>query len=725
MIIIYSSNNTINCTSLADVRHELLSLSGKIKVQFVNETCYGCLDISDLNMIDELVIDGNNNSRICGARHLELDFIRHNDYIVKANIGKGLDFERLNFMGRTMIMSRYPNYNASKPLGGGATLRELNDRAVNWQHPETGYIRGLHNHEWGGNSYKVQGYAKGALTTKWIGDNNRGDKTNYAICENIFEELDAPDEWYYNKSDGTLYIYYDGDIQNKMSVDIYDNIRLLTIINNNTPIIIKNIAFIDSERSIFKSEWQRYLRSDWAFNTNAAVYIENSENITFQNCTFDNIGATCVLFKDYNSNIELTECEFKDSLSNGILILGNPDSTYSNSAWDSDNHLLECNIDSPLGTKTDNYPRNIRVNYCYFNNLGIEDKQSSAICISLAHMISIDHCTIHHLPRAGINICENAFGGHTISNCDIFDCVRETNDHGPFNSWGRDRFWSAKGYDTNGKYGCAVKPYALLDMLDGNSIIHNRIVGNGKGFGIDLDDGSTNYTIKDNLCINIGIKLREGFYRHVTNNYIINAPIDLHATYAGNDDIITNNLIFSDHPIRLAILNKGFTTRFENNYILNSAKKYLKNKVAVKYNNYLFDCNLDQIFLQTHNLPNMRKISVDDFGKPCCPTPSLQPLSNSSKSNTIQNRYGKFAALDDTLRSMSGSSSYEGIYIVKLNLLSALKRRFGLINGDVLLIANETILISPQTSDFNSIANCDHITIMRNQQQLIIKVKVK
>jgi hypothetical protein len=33
-----------------------------------------------------------------------------------------------------------------------------------------------------------------------------------------------------------------------------------------------------------------------------------------------------------------------------------------------------------------------------------------------------------------------------------------------------------------------------------------------------LDDGSSNYQIYNNLCLNGGIKLREGFYRTVENN---------------------------------------------------------------------------------------------------------------------------------------------------------------------------------------------------------------
>ena len=47
--------------------------------------------------------------------------------------------------------------------------------------------------------------------------------------------------------------------------------------------------------------------------------------------------------------------------------------------------------------------------------------------------------TIHDCPCAGININTGCFGGHEIAHNWIYNSVLETSDHGPFNSWGRDR----------------------------------------------------------------------------------------------------------------------------------------------------------------------------------------------------------------------------------------------------------------------------------------------
>jgi hypothetical protein len=63
----------------------------------------------------------------------------------------------------------------------------------------------------------------------------------------------------------------------------------------------------------------------------------------------------------------------------------------------------------------------------------------------MAQDITVRHCSIYDVPRAGINIGDGCWGGHVIEFCDIFDTVKETGDHGSFNSWGRDRYWGLRG----------------------------------------------------------------------------------------------------------------------------------------------------------------------------------------------------------------------------------------------------------------------------------------
>ena len=91
--------------------------------------------------------------------------------------------------------------------------------------------------------------------------------------------------------------------------------------------------------------------------------------------------------------------------------------------------------------ETDNYPADCLVDDCLIYLTGRVEKQTAGVEIDLAQSITVRHCSIYDMPRAGINIGDGCWGGHVIEFCDIFDTVKETGDHGSFNSWGRDRYW--------------------------------------------------------------------------------------------------------------------------------------------------------------------------------------------------------------------------------------------------------------------------------------------
>jgi hypothetical protein len=99
--------------------------------------------------------------------------------------------------------------------------------------------------------------------------------------------------------------------------------------------------------------------------------------------------------------------------------------------------------------------------------VGVLEKQATGVEISMSYGISVINTSIYDASRAGINISEGTFGGHLIDGCDIFDTVKETGDHGSFNSWGRDRFWHLYDLPQNEIY-----KHAYLDCI-GKTIIRN------------------------------------------------------------------------------------------------------------------------------------------------------------------------------------------------------------------------------------------------------------
>ncbi|MCP4509915.1 MAG: signaling protein, partial [Fuerstiella sp.] len=129
--------------------------------------------------------------------------------------------------------------------------------------------------------------------------------------------------------------------------------------------------------------------------------------------------------------------------------------------------------------------------------------------------------------------------------CDVFDTVRETGDHGSFNSWGRDRFWYLGAAPED-----QLPELAKLDAE--TNIIRNSRWRCDHGWDIDLDDGSSNYRVYNNLLLNGGLKFREGFNRVAENNIMVGNSFHPHVWYPNSQDIVRNNIVFTEYkPIRV------------------------------------------------------------------------------------------------------------------------------------------------------------------------------
>jgi hypothetical protein len=89
------------------------------------------------------------------------------------------------------------------------------------------------------------------------------------------------------------------------------------------------------------------------------------------------------------------------------------------------------------------------------------------------------------------------------------------------------------------------------DALYTNILRYNRFRCD-HGWDIDLDDGSSNYHIYNNICLRGGIKLREGFLRKVENNILVNNSLHPHVWFKNSHDVVRRNLFMQPYyPISL------------------------------------------------------------------------------------------------------------------------------------------------------------------------------
>jgi len=443
--------------------------------------------------------------------------------------------------GRRYTMARYPKKtDASAVFGGYAADCILPEKTSGWENPSGGYIHAMHRHLWGGYSYKIEGKnPDGSLNLSGGWQNNRqmGMHDEYRFAENIREEMTEPGEWYFDEAEMRVYVrpYAEDDLgRTEIAVS-----RGFFILENCTNVTIENLTFENSVRTFMETK-EPLLRSDWTIYRGGAVTIRDSSDCTIDRCTFRNIGSNGVFVDGACENIRLTRSHLTNIGASGVCFVGHPDAVRSPLFEYNETHAF-AELDLTPGPKSDNYPKNGLIEDCLIEYVGTTEKQASGIEVSMAYGITIKNCTVCHTSRAGINLSEGTFGGHRIEGCDVFDTVRETGDHGSFNSWGRDRFWHVRDLDDRDAH-----RYAALDMLAPNVITRSRFRCD-RGWDIDLDDGSSNFIITENLCLNGGLKLREGCFRTVRNNITVNNTMHFHVWYPESGDVVENNLVFREY----------------------------------------------------------------------------------------------------------------------------------------------------------------------------------
>jgi hypothetical protein len=294
------------------------------------------------------------------------------------------------------------------------------------------------------------------------------------------------------------------------------------------------------------------LRSDWTTYRGGAIFFNGAQDCTIEGATIDQVGGNAVFVDKYNRRITVKDSIISEAGANGVAFVGSPDAVRSPLFEYGQTQPVE-KIDRTPGPKIDDYPADCLVDDCLIYRTGRFEKQTAPVQISMSMSITIRHCSIYDVPRAGINICDGCWGGHTIECCDVFDAVKETGDHGSFNSWGRDRYWLPSTTATS-RRAAANPDLPLLDTIKPITLANSRWRCD-HGWDIDLDDGSSNYHIVNNLLLNGGLKNREGYCRVVENNILLgdhDGTYHTHVWYNNSHDIFRNNIVSTGYkPINM------------------------------------------------------------------------------------------------------------------------------------------------------------------------------
>ena len=369
----------------------------------------------------------------------------------------------------------------------------------------------------------------------------------FRMVENIFEELDAPGEWFHNAKTGTL--YYKPPAGTDLNKAVVEVVRLSHLVEFQGSVEAP-VRFITLQGFIVRHAARTFmetnepmLRSDWAIYRGGAVMLTGTEDVRILDCEFDQVGGNAIFVNNYNRRTLVKGCHIHDAGASGVCFVGDPGAVRNPLFEYGEKNDLD-KIDRTVGPKTDNYPALGVVEDCLIHGIGRVERQPAGVQIEMAMKITVRDTSVYDCARAGINIGDGCWGGHLIEGCDVFDTVLETHDHGSFNSWGRDRYWRSDR-ETSQK---AIDVDPNLPFLDA---MHTTIIRNSRwrcdhGWDIDLDDGSSNYEIYNNLLLNGGLKFREGFHRRAWNNIMVNNGFHPHVWYVNSGDEVFQNIVMTD-----------------------------------------------------------------------------------------------------------------------------------------------------------------------------------
>ena len=485
-----------------------------------------------------------------GVRLENLNWHPYTNGIFQAEVPADLQTGEIFVNGERQILARYPNFDPKAQYFDGFAADAISRRAGGamggpggrlFSRDAPGAVGRFHLAH-----HRQRRQRQVTMEGGW--QNNRGAAAHRQIrfVENIFEELDAPGEWFLNSKTHTLYFYPPAGLDLKNAVVEATRLRTLVEFRGDEAhpvkwITLRGLIFRQAARTVMDTK-EPLLRSDWAIYRGGAIFFNGAEDCALEDSFIDQVGGNAIFVNNYNRRVAIRGTQIAKAGASGICFVGDPQAARSPLFNYYQVHQL-AEIDRTPGPKTDNYPADCLVDDCLIHLTGRVEKQTAGVEIDLAQGITVRHCSIYDMPRAGINIGDGCWGGHVIEFCDIFDTVKETGDHGSFNSWGRDRYWRPNIGEVN----AWVRQVPELPKLDAVKpiVLANNRWRCDHGWDIDLDDGSSYYIITNNLCLHGGIKNREGFGRVVENNIMVDGGYDPHVWYAGSGDIFRRNIVWT------------------------------------------------------------------------------------------------------------------------------------------------------------------------------------
>ncbi len=419
------------------------------------------------------------------------DFQPYKGKILKADVGaqglKDVYFRQLLCNGRRMDLARYPNRDADHPVTGGWAYadgdpvpmymdipgeprnvlhyKESDSRV--WAHPEEAEVMVFPRFNWWNDIIRIASIDRDKRTITLSADASYGIRPgDRYFVQNVFEELDAPGEWYLDKATSTLYFWPpDGVDPATMTVSAPAIRTILELQDGAANITFRGFTFECSEGN--------------------AIWLHGATNCLIAAGTIRNVG-------DYNGS--------------GVVIGGGK---HNGVAGCDISYVGRDAISLDGGNRDTLEPAGNFADNNYIHHTGVFYKQGVGVSANgVGNRIS--HNLIHDCPRFGI-----AWGGndHVFEYNEIRHCDLETADCGAIYSWQVD--WTKRGTQIR---------YNYLHDIIGFGQENGKWTSPHMNWGIYLDDGTCGTHVYGNIVARTilgGVHIHGGRDNVIENNILV------------------------------------------------------------------------------------------------------------------------------------------------------------------------------------------------------------
>jgi hypothetical protein len=303
-------------------------------------------------------------------------------------------------------------------------------------------VRGFEGSTWGSQAWPLTGVRQdGTLTLgpggTQIGDSN-GAPNNWYV-EHVLEELDAPLEYFADAADEFLYFVPNTTAAHgavsASPPKLLEAATMPTVVafagSADAPVShmhLRNVrvAHTAPTELALPSAYEIPSGGDWAVGRVGALTLSGASGIVIDGCHLDRVGGNGVLLSGWAKNNTVRGNRIGFPGESAMVALG-------------DAQLL----DGTGGT----FPEGNVIEHNWMHDIGVFGKEVSCYFQAVSGRNTIANNVCYNGPRAGINFNDGFLGGNVVSGNLVFNMVRETSDHGPFNSWDRVPFVTMQPYD--------------------------------------------------------------------------------------------------------------------------------------------------------------------------------------------------------------------------------------------------------------------------------------